>query len=99
MGLQQIRDSYSSDKDRAQRGARELLKYIVANIKHLKNVDRSGHKQKAVMDFQRMIERREEFTPGQLNYIDGLWESVMKGANYESVNIHVDKKRKGLRCG
>jgi hypothetical protein len=84
---------YYSGKEQQQRSAREKLKFILANKKHLLNVKGGENKYSAAINFNNM---KELFTDNQLSFIDGIYESTMKGAGFESVSVHHDK-RKTLR--
>ncbi len=87
------------DKGRAtaQSSAKESLLIISENEDHLLEV-RNGRKHiEAARNFRQMIERGEQLTPRQLSYVDGILEMCYKGAGHESVNLHVDKKRRSLK--
>ena len=77
--------------------ARASLDMILANTRHLLRVRKGAEKLKAAQDFDAMLKRGEDLTPGQLSYIDGILEAVWDGAGYESVNVHHDKPRFSMR--
>lgn len=76
---------------------RANLNMILANAKHLLKVRNGAVKLKAAQDFDAMLKRGEDLTPGQRSYIEGILESVWDGAGYESVNVHHDKPRFSMR--
>jgi hypothetical protein len=41
-----------------------------------------------------MYNQKEEYTPNQLSYIDGLYEKYMKAGGFESVQVKHDMKKK-----
>ncbi len=91
------RNIYSSDKERVQKSAKVNIEFCLANLNALRSVDRSKKKVHALFSFVEMLRLHESFTAKQLNLIDGIYESTMKGLKLPSVNPHIDKKRKGLR--
>lgn len=72
---------FYNDKSRAQRTAREQLKFIKANISALNKVDKRGTMLKAFNDF---IRCKNSFTPKELSYIDSIYEATMKGLGFPS---------------
>lgn len=72
---------YHSDKAQAERAARENLKTILANSKHLLKVKGGGKYLAAASDMSKQV---ETFTPPQLSYIDFIYERMMDGAGYDS---------------
>jgi hypothetical protein len=94
MGVDRLKsDRYSSDKDYAQRSTREKLKFILANKKHLSKVRRGTEMYLAADSMSR---QQEPFTPGQMRYVEGIYEKVMDGAGYDICDTKHDNKR-GLR--
>jgi len=93
------RDSFDRGKEQAQRSARANLLIVIANIHLLDRAKDSEKHRKAANDFNGMIKRNEQFSPGQISYIEGLYEKIWKAAGYDACNLHIDKKRKGLRFG
>lgn len=91
------RDPWQSNGPQAQRSARELLRFIAANMEHLRAVDKDGSKEKAVRDLQLMVDQGETFTPNQLSYIEGLYEKTMEGLGFGSCNVHSDRRKRSLR--
>ena len=56
---------------------------------------RGGYqKQQAAHSFEDRLKRGEELTPNQLSYIDGIYESVMKGMGLPSVGVKSDGHRR-----
>lgn len=95
--LDRITERYSNDKDQALASARAQLNMILANTKHLLKVRGGADKLKAAQDFDVMLKRGEDLTPGQRSYIEGILEAVWDGAGYDSVNVHYDKPRFSMR--
>ena len=88
---------YDHGQALAQRTAKEQLKIIVANISSLSKV-RGGDKLiKAARSFYSITEREEKLTPNQLSFVDQIYEKLFAAKGFESCNLHIDKKRKGLR--
>lgn len=99
MGLSRVSDRYASDKATAKTTAEFQLNFIGDNLKHLRKVDKTGKYERDYMDIAHRFKQGEELMPNTLSYIDSIYEKVWKGANFASVNTHVDKKRRGLRFG
>lgn len=91
------RNTYSSDKERAQNTAKIQIEFCVVNISSLRRIDRKEKMEKALLSFVEMKSNYEPFTPGQLNYIEGIYEATMKGFDLPSIGLHIDKKKKGIR--
>ena len=83
----------------AQRTAEMQLQFVLANLHHLQKVDKAEKMEKAAKDFKRDIDHHLLLTPGQLSYVDGIYEATMRGAGYPSAALHFDKKRRGLKYG
>ena len=89
--------SFDHGQEIAQRTAKQQLKIIVANILSLSGV-RGGDKLiKAARSFYDMTERKEKLSPNQLSFVDNIYEKLMASKGFESCNLHIDRKRKGLR--
>lgn len=85
----------------AQKSTRDSLEFIKANIGRLLRV-RSGKKHyEAARRFIGKLERGEQFTEGEISYIDGLYEKIWLttnvGKSAGKIGVHSDPKRKGLR--
>jgi hypothetical protein len=93
------KDRFSSDRRQADSSIRSMLDLIMANIEHLRKVYRGGRMERAATSMLYLVRQGEELTPGQRRYVEGIWESVMQSAGFESVPLHVDKKRKSVRFG
>lgn len=89
---------FERNHDQAQRSAKAQLEVIGANI-HLLAGPKTSAYVGIVVNFQDMANRGEHFTPYQLSFIDHLYEKCMKNAGLPSVNVHVDRKKRGLRYG
>lgn len=95
MPVDQRRDSrFASDKDYVQRSTLEKLNIIKNNLRHLLKV-RGGAKK--CNDAKEFISKGGPFLDWEMDKIEKIYESVMKGADLPSCNTHHDKKRKG--CG
>jgi len=79
--------------------AKIQLDFIVTNLHHLRKVDKNGSRERAALEFKRDLDAGLELSPNKLSYIDSIYESTMRGAEYPSVGLHVDKKRTGLKFG
>ena len=92
-------DRYSSNRDQAHRTALHLAEFVTTNIAHLRKVDTSGKMERAAKSFRTLLANGEELTPGQHSFLEGIYESTMRGAGFESAPVHTDKKRRGMRFG
>jgi len=88
-----------AEVDRAHTLARNKLEFILDNAAHLRAVRNGSLKLQAAEEFWDKLERKEELTPNQIAYVDGIYESTWKGIGMPSVNRHADRKRRGLRYG
>ncbi len=70
------------------------INFIKANRKLCKNTY-----YQAVESMDQQLMKEGWLTPNQYNFIDGIYESVMKNAGLPAVDLHIDKKRKGLKYG
>lgn len=78
---------YAGEKERAQKTAKANIQFVMANLHLLKRPQDIN----AANDFSKQT---EPYTPGQMSYIEGLYEKVMKGAGFESCSVKHDLKRK-----
>jgi len=92
-------DRFERSETQALNTARVQLDMILANEDRVLKVRNGAEKVKAARDFDALLKRGEMLTPGQLSYVDGIYEAMWRGAGYDSVNLHIDKKGKGLRFG
>ena len=97
MPLDRVTDPFEKNTDQAQRSAKEQLRFVLANERHLLKVRNGQKKLEDGKEFMALIERGVPLSPNQLSYADGIYEAVWRGAGREAVNLHIDKKRKGLR--
>lgn len=97
MPLDRLIDRFERNTQQAQRSAKEQLKIILSNAAHLLKVRNGQKKLSDAREFQAIVERGGTLSPGQLSYIDGIYEATMKGAGFDSVNSHHDKPRGTLR--
>lgn len=91
------RNVYSNDKLLAQNSAKIQLEFCRHNVEYLRKVDRNNKMENVLTSFEGMRKRNESFSPNQLKYIDGIYEAIWKGADFPSVPMHIDKKKKGIR--
>ena len=92
-------DRFESDRRVADSTIKLQLQFILANLHHLRKVDKNGRMERAATEFDEALEKGEELTPGQRSYVDGIYEATMSGASLPSISVHVDKKRRGLKFG
>lgn len=88
-----------NEYDRAIDLAKGKLEFILDNEKGLLRVRNGQNKLEAAESFWDRIEAKKELTPGMLSYIDGIYEATCKGSGLPHMNVHIDKKRKGLNFG
>lgn len=82
MPLDRISDCrFASDKDLAQRTAREQLKFILANKDKLLKAKNGKKYLTVAISFDQM---RDNLTPNQLSYVDSIYEKTMGAAGFES---------------
>jgi hypothetical protein len=93
MSLKPKNDSYSSDRAIALKSTLAQLEFILANMKYLDRVDRTGSHRKFLEDLGPVA----GLADWQISRIEKIYELVWKGYDMPSVNDHVDKKRRGLR--
>lgn len=89
--------SFDHGQKEAQRSARAQLEFIVANIKHLRPIDKGLKMSMAADSMLGLCQRGTKLTPAQMSYADGIYELVMKQLGLPSVDRKIDVKRKGLR--
>ena len=97
MPLDRVIDRFEKSEELALGTARVQLDMVLANEKHLLKVRNGAEKLKAARDFDEMLKRGEGLSPGQLNYIDGIYEAMWRGAGHESIVTHHDKPKGMLR--
>ena len=83
--------------EQAQKSAKASLEIIMANLHHLEKVRNGKELCKTARQFNDFVQKGIRLTPGQLSFVEGIYEKTMKGAGYESCALHIDKKQKGLR--
>jgi hypothetical protein len=71
--------------------AKGQLEFILANSDALLTMRNGAKLLKDAGELSRKIER-EELTPNQYNYIDGILESTWKALGFPSVDRHKDRK-------
>lgn len=92
MALDKVTNTrFASDKDQAQRGAKEQLKIILANKTKLLKT-RNGKK---LLDVANSFSKSKvAFSPKQLSFIDSIYEKTMQGAGFESFSPTFKPHRK-----
>ena len=81
---------FFSGKDQQQRSARANLDIIMKNLNALAGL-RKG--QKLIDAAKSMNAQKEKFTENQISYIEGIYEKVFLAKDYESCNVHHDRKK------
>lgn len=97
--VDQVRDTYSSDAQQAQRSSRETFAVIVSNIEHLEKVDPNGTHEKFLDCITFDVENGNDLLDWQMARLDTIYERMMKGAGLPSVPVHQDRRRKGINYG
>jgi hypothetical protein len=97
MGLDHFVDRFERSETQAVNTARVQLDMILANEDRVLKLRNGAEKVKAARDFDALLKSGERLTPGQRNYIDGIYEAMWKGAGFDSVNAHHDKPKGQLR--
>ena len=92
-------DRFSSNKRQAHRTALHLAEFILSNLQHLAKVDNTGKLEKAARDFRFLLANGEDLTPGQLSFLESIYEKVLGAAGYDSISVHHDKTRRSLKVG
>ena len=85
--------NFDHGQAQAQRSAAEKLRFIISNLQHLRKVDNKGKTEKSMKDFARIVAAGQRLTPNQMSYVDSAYEMVMRGAGFESVELHSDRKK------
>jgi hypothetical protein len=97
LSIDRIADRFERSETQAVNTARVQLDMILANEDCVLKVRNGAEKVKAARDFDALLKHGEALTPGQLSYIDGIYEATWKGAGFDSVNAHHDKPTGTLR--
>lgn len=93
-------DRFSSGADQARRSALANANFVCERIEALKKVDPTGKMQRAVKSFRSLLANGEDLTPPQYSFLESIYEKTISAAyGVESVNVHSDVKRRGLRFG
>lgn len=88
---------FDHGQEQAQKSAKAMLEIIIANLKHLSKVRNGSDLCSKAKLFNIKVSRNEKLSPNELSFVEGIYEKMWKGAGFESCNLHIDKKRKGLR--
>jgi hypothetical protein len=92
-------DRYSSNRNQAQRNAKHLADFVCDNLPHLGKVDATGKMEKAAKSFRTLLANGEDLTPGQLSFMESIYEATMKGMGFPAAEVHSDRKPRGMRFG
>lgn len=96
MGVDRLHSRFDRGKGIVAGTVRVQLDTILSNEEHLLKVRRGADKLAAAKEFDAMLERGETLSPGQVDYIDKIYEATWKGAGYESFSPFF-KPKSGLR--
>lgn len=77
------------DQDQQRRLDLETCKFIQSNHTLL-----NDKMKEPFARFYNMLRGRVSLSPGQHNYLDGMYECVMGKLTGEKVNVHIDLKNK-----
>lgn len=83
--------SLHSDKEYAQRAAKDYMEFIMTNLKQLDNL-KNGKKLKE--DAISLSKVEGNYTDPQLSYIDVLYEKIMKGFGLPSFSATYKPKKR-----
>jgi hypothetical protein len=92
-------DRFFSNAEQAERTARHLSDFIQDNLVHLRKVDNSGRMEKAAKSFHTLLVNREKLTPGQLSFLEAIYEKTIRGAGFPAIETHHDKRKSSMRFG
>lgn len=91
VSVDRIRDRYHSDADRAQRSAQASLQFVIDNLTALKAAtSRTPRMVEDARTFHHQVRGGGKLTPEQMDYVDKMYEKVMKGLGLDSVPTHHD---------
>jgi hypothetical protein len=76
----------------ANNTARVQLDFVLANRGALLSIRGGQKKLSDALDLDYRLKQGEPFSPGQYSYVDGIYESTMKGLDLPSVGNHRDRK-------
>lgn len=88
---------FDHGQELAQKSAKAQLQVIMANLHHLKKVRKGDEYCNRARQFNEKVEKNIKLSPNEISFVEGLYEKMWKGAGYEACNLHIDKKRRGLR--
>jgi hypothetical protein len=92
-----MKSYFSHGQEQAQKSAKIQLEMIMSNLTHLSKVRNGVNLCDKARQFNDLVKRGVKLSPNQLSFIDSIYEKMWKGAGFESHNLHIDKKKKGLR--
>lgn len=88
---------FDHGQEQAQRSAKAQLEVIIANLKHLEKVRNGAELCKRAREFNDKVSKGLKLSPNELSFVESIYEKMWKGAGYDSCNLHIDRKRRGLR--
>lgn len=97
MSVNYPRPVFERNNRTSQELAKEQLLTIAQNEDHLLNTRNGSKNVQTARSLLQYVNEGGTLTPKQLFLVDGLFEKTFSGAGYESVNLHIDKKRRQLK--
>lgn len=88
---------FDHGQEQAQKSAKAQLEVIMANLHHLSKVRNGNDLCNTARRFNERVNKNEKLSPNELSFVEGIYEKMWKGAGFGSCNLHIDKKRRGLR--
>lgn len=96
MSLDRFVSRFERNREQARNTAKGQLAIIWSHLVELSQ-ERNGPKLvKDAKEFHALIQK-QELTPNQYSYIDGIYETTMKALGFPSVERHHDRPRATLR--
>ena len=69
-------DRYANNPTQAMRSAKAQAEFVLANVSHLRTIDRKGKLERVVKRFSKLLSAGEDLTPRQLSYLDQIYEQT-----------------------
>jgi len=76
-----------------------MAEFVAGNMDRLRSVDQNGRMEKAATSFLTLLRNGEDLTSGQYSYLEGIYERTMGAMGLPAVNVHSDRKSRGLKYG
>lgn len=93
------RAGYFRNRHQALRTAKHMAEFIQQNIQSLRSVDHQGRMEKAALSFLALLRNGKDLTSPQYSYLEGIYERTMGAMGLPSINVHSDRKPRGLKFG